>query len=55
MKIRLTYCYKPVLPLNEEYLSLVLAWFNLGDVCRAQGRIPIRSEAVVRMQSEAVG
>ncbi|AMM24611.1 TadE/TadG family type IV pilus assembly protein [Variovorax sp. PAMC 28711] len=55
LKIRLTYCYKPVMPLNEEFLSLVLAWFNLGDVCRAQGRVPIRSEAVVRMQSEAVG
>lgn len=54
LKIRLTYCYKPVMPLNEEFLSLVMAWFNLGDVCRAQGRVPIRSEAVVRMQSEAV-
>ena len=54
LKIRLTYCYKPVMPLNEQFLSLVMSWFNLADVCRAQGRVPIRSEAVVRMQSEAV-
>lgn len=54
LKIRLTFCYKPVMPLNEQFLSLVMSWFNMADVCRSQGRVPIRSEAVVRMQSEAV-
>lgn len=54
LKIRLTYCYKPMMPLNEDFLSLVLSWMNMGDACRAQGRIPIRSDAVVRMQTEAV-
>jgi len=55
LKIRLTYCYKPEMPLNAEFLAMALSPFSLisGGRCKVAGRIPISSEAIVRMQSEA--
>lgn len=53
LKIRLTYCYEPQMPLSNEFLSMALSIFNGTDACRIRGRIPIRSEALVRMQSDA--
>lgn len=55
LKIRLTYCYEPKMPLSNEFLSLALSIFNGTDACRIRGRVPIRAEALVRMQSEARG
>ncbi len=53
LKIRLTYCYEPKMPLANEFLSMALSLFNGTDMCRIRGRLPIRAEALVRMQSEA--
>ncbi|RYF68642.1 MAG: pilus assembly protein [Comamonadaceae bacterium] len=53
LKIRLTYCYEPKMPLSNEFLSMALSIFNGTDLCRLVGRVPIRAEAIVRMQSEA--
>ncbi|WP_225780818.1 TadE/TadG family type IV pilus assembly protein [Xenophilus sp. Marseille-Q4582] len=53
LKIRLTYCYEPRMPLANEFLRLALSLFNGTDMCRIRGRLPIRAEALVRMQTEA--
>ncbi|RYZ09623.1 MAG: pilus assembly protein [Comamonadaceae bacterium] len=56
LKIRLTYCYEPKMPLSSDFLASALSPLATArdPFCKlARGRLPITSEAIVRMQSDA--